>query len=124
MDIFKSYKKCSILGVYERKMRNIRKTNDAILEISATVEGEVLPETYTIHVNCFDYEKLKELQGKKRETLYLAYGMSDIDIRRVRGGYSISYSPCESICYTFYIKKSEFEEKVIDAFAPDEEKEY
>lgn len=38
MDIFKSYKKCSILGVYERKMRNIRKTNDAILEISATVE--------------------------------------------------------------------------------------
>ena len=72
------------------------------------------------------YEELKELASGKRERVYAAYGMADIDIFKSEkeNKYCIEWSPNEASYNYYYFEKKDFEKDFVMAFMLDEEKEY
>lgn len=70
------------------------------------------------------YEELKELASGKKERVYAAYEMEDIDIFKSvkENKYCIDWSPSEASYNYYYFEKEDFERDFIMSFKPDEEK--
>lgn len=126
-DRFHDYKDCRILGVYRRIRANTKILNEFLIEIAIDKKDTCFSDYINIKLSKGNlYEELKELAFGKRERVYAAYGMTDIDIFKSEkeNKYCIEWSPNEACYNYYYFKKEDFEKDFIMAFMPDEEKEY
>jgi hypothetical protein len=126
-DRFHNYKDCRILGVYKRIRANVKLLNEFLIEIAINKEDSCFSDYINIKLGKSNlYEELHELMSGKRERVYAAYGMADIDIFKSEreNKYCIEWSPNEASYNYYYFEKEDFEKDFIMAFMPDEEKEY
>lgn len=126
-DRFHDYKDCRILGVYKRIRVNTKILNEFLIEIAIDKKDTCFSDYINIKLSKGNlYEELKDLASGKRERVYAAYGMADIDIFKSEkeNKYCIEWSPNEASYNYYYFEKEDFEKDFIMAFMPDEEKEY
>lgn len=115
------------MGVYKRIRANIKILNEFLIEIAINKKDTYFSDYINIKFSKSNlYEELKELASGKRERVYAAYGMADIDIFKSEkeNKYCIEWSPNEASYNYYYFEKENFEKDFIMAFMPDEEKEY
>lgn len=126
-DRFHDYKDCRILCVYRRIRANKKILKEFLVEIAINKKDTCFPDYINIKLSKSNlYEELKELKSGKRERVYAAYGMADIDIFKSEkeNKYCIEWSPIESSYNYYYFEKEDFEKDFIMAFMPDNEKIY
>lgn len=122
---FHDYKDCRILGVYRRIRANTKILNEFLVEIAINKTDTCFSNYINIKLSKGSlYEELKELSSGKRERVYAAYGMADIDIFKSEreNRYCIEWSPNEASYNYYYFDNENFEKDFIMAFMPDEEK--
>ena len=125
-DRFHYYKNCRIFGVYKRIRANVV-LNEYLVEIVIDKENSCFSDYINIKLLKSNlYDELKELISGKRERVYAAHGMADIDIFKSdrENKYCIEWSPNEASYNYFYFEKENFENDFVMAFMPDEEKKY
>jgi len=105
---FHENKDCKILGVYKRIRPNTKLLNEYLVEIMINKEGSCFSDYINIKLDKENlYNELKELISNKKERVYAAHGMADIDIfnSKRENKYCIEWSPNEASITIFTLKK-------------------
>lgn len=124
-DRFHYYKDCRILSVYKQIRANVKLSNEFLIEIAIDKQNSCFSDYISIKLSKSNlYKELHELMLGKRERVYAAYGMADIDIFKSekKNKYCIEWSPSEASYNYYYFEKTNFEKDFIMAFMSDEEK--
>lgn len=80
-DRFHNYKDCRIIGVYRRIRANTKILNEFLVDIAIDKTDACFSDYINIKLSKSNlYKELKELVTGKRDRVYAAYGMADIDI--------------------------------------------
>lgn len=90
------------------KINNIKR-GTCLARLSFDIEDTAGVALNTIQICNFDAEEqIQDLLERKRDYLFLAYGMTDIDIwKKEPGIYLISWSPCDGCCIQYEVEESE-----------------
>ena len=102
---YETFKNCQILSVYKR-LPDIYKD----YEIHIGTDGM---KVFTVKITCHNLkeELLKVLNGDT-ERIYLAHGMSDVDVYKKGKDFCIEWSPIETVYQDFIFTKSKFTELI------------
>ena len=122
---FKEHKDCEVRNVYKRIMANVKGLNDYLVEIAVNKEDSCFPDYINLKIDKSNiYQELIEMVEDKRERVYAAHGMTDIDIFKSRreNKYCIEWSPNEMSYHYFYFEEDNFINNFVRAFMPDDEK--
>ena len=101
---------CKILGLYRKIPKQFGGWK---IEISYKVkDDDWLPQHYSIEIDQMKFgEELLNTNFKDGETrLYYTYGMTDIDIFKAKGKYTIYYSINDGSYVYFFFSDEEFEQ--------------
>lgn len=123
---FKEFDNCEVVSVWGRKLPNIKHNNEFMVKIAIRKEDTVFPDYVDVVFSGPNlYNELKKLMNKEKERVYAAHGMADIDFFFYprKNKYCLEWSPNEASYNYFCFTEEEFT-KIVDAIAPDEEKEY
>ena len=111
------FKKCEIHRIYKRI--DVTFTHEYVIEVRYVKEGKFMGSFHSVPFDKGDTPKLvkelKELKKEKRQRIYLAFGMQDIDIMKNGKDYAIMHSPNEALYYHFFLKTGEID-KIISTF--------
>jgi hypothetical protein len=124
---FKEFENCRIMGTYKRKLSNIKDSGTYLLQISIEKEGTYFPDYIDIKIDKHNlYDDLRKVVSGETERLYLAHGMTDIDIYRNKttNKYCIRWSPNDSSYNYMYFEEENFLLDFVNALKPNTEKQY
>ena len=110
-----TYKSCRIESVWKKCVGSAICNGEYLIKIMAKSEDSMMSSEREIQIL---HHKLKSellmLINNKKERLYLAYGMANIDIYKRNEKYEIEWSPNDGQDDIFVIEKNDFEKNFVD----------
>ncbi len=126
-DRFKHFENCRIMGTYEKKLSNIKESGSYLIKVAIDKEDSYFSDYIDIKIDKRNlYDDLKKLINEEIDRLYLAYGMTDVDIYKSprNNKYCIEWSPSEMSYNYMYFEEENFMLDFVNALEPNEEKQY